>query len=51
MQTPVGKNNDSRTKKAAILKDGREIILRLYRLEDKEALVSMYAGMSPEALK
>jgi len=51
MQTPVGNNNDSRTNKAATLKDGREIILRLYRLEDKEALVSMYASMSPEALK
>jgi len=47
----VGNNNDSRTNKAATLKDGREIILTLYRLEDKEALVPMYAGMSPEALK
>ena len=47
----MGNNNDSRTNKAATLKDRREIILTLYRLEDKEALVSMYAGMSPEALK
>ena len=51
MQTPVGTNNDSHINKAATLKDGREIILRLYRPEDKEALVSMYADMSPEALK
>ena len=35
----------------APLKDGRRIILTLYRPEDKEALVSMYANMSPEALK
>ena len=35
----------------ALLKDGRRIILTLYRPEDKEALVSMYANMSPEALK
>jgi RimJ/RimL family protein N-acetyltransferase len=47
MQTPVGNNNDSRTNKTATLKDGRDIILRLYRLEDKEALVSMYASMPP----
>ena len=35
----------------ASLKDGRRIILTLYRPEDKEALVSMYANMSPEAIK
>src|SRR5438132_11293573 len=35
----------------APLKDGRRIILTLYRPEDKEALVSMYANMSPEAIK
>src|SRR5438552_16913483 len=35
----------------ALLKDGRRIILSLYRPEDKEALVSMYASMSPEAVK
>jgi RimJ/RimL family protein N-acetyltransferase len=35
----------------APLKDGRRIILTLYRPEDKEALVAMYASMSPEALK
>ena len=35
----------------ALLKDGRRIILTLYRPEDKEALVSMYANMSPEAIK
>src|SRR5260370_17317538 len=51
MQTDGGNNNESRTNKTANLKDGSEIILRLYRLEDKEALVSMYASMSPEALK
>src|SRR2546428_11133457 len=35
----------------ALLKDGRRIILTLYLPEDKEALVSMYANMSPEAIK
>src|SRR5438309_5949212 len=35
----------------ALLKDGRRIILTLYRPEDKETLVSMYANMSPEAIK
>lgn len=33
------------------LKDGRSVRLATYRAEDKEALVSMYASMSPEAIK
>src|SRR5436853_6848016 len=33
------------------LKDGRSVRLATYRPEDKEALVSMYASMSPEAVK
>src|SRR5437870_9959997 len=33
------------------LKDGRSVRLATYRPEDKEALVSMYASMSPEAIK
>ena len=33
------------------LKDGRGIRLATYRDEDKEGLVSMYASMSPEAIK
>jgi len=47
----VAHNSDSHIKEDATLKDGRKIILSLYRPQDKEALVSMYAGMSPEALK
>src|SRR2546427_9811159 len=35
----------------ALLKDGRRIILTVYPPEDKDALVSMYANMSPEALE
>jgi RimJ/RimL family protein N-acetyltransferase len=34
-----------------VLKNGRAVRIATYRPEDKEALVSMYAGMSPEALK
>lgn len=33
------------------LKNGRAVRLATYRPEDKEALVSMYASMSPEAIK
>ncbi len=33
------------------LKNGRTVRLATYRPEDKEALVSMYASMSPEAIK
>jgi len=33
------------------LKDGRAVRLETYRPEDKEALVYMYASMSPEAIK
>jgi RimJ/RimL family protein N-acetyltransferase len=47
----VAYNTDPHIKKDATLKDGRKIILMLYRPEDKEALVSMYAGMSVEAIK
>ena len=34
-----------------VLKNGRAVRLATYRPEDKEALVSMYASMSPEAVK
>jgi|SRR5712664_3034501 len=47
----VGYNSDPHLKRNATLKDGREIIVRLYHPDDKEALVSMYASMSQEALK
>lgn len=47
----MGHNPDPHAKKDATLKDGRQIVLILYRPEDKEALVSMYASMSPEAVK
>ena len=33
------------------MKNGRALRLGIYRPEDKEALVSMYASMSPEAIK
>jgi RimJ/RimL family protein N-acetyltransferase len=33
------------------LKGGRAVGLEIYRPEDKEALVAMYASMSPEAIK
>src|SRR2546428_6039182 len=36
---------------ALTLKNGSAVSLATYRPEDKEALVSMYASMSPEALK
>src|SRR6267378_8372730 len=49
-QTLLGYNPDPHAKKDSILKDGRQILLSLYRPEDKEALVSMYASMSPEAV-
>jgi RimJ/RimL family protein N-acetyltransferase len=35
----------------AILKDGRRVRLRTYKPSDKEALVSMYAGLSQETLR
>ncbi len=47
----MGYVSDSHARKDAILKDGRRTVLRLYRPEDKEALVAMYASMSQEALK
>src|SRR6267378_6733165 len=50
-QTLLGYNPDPHAKKDSILKDGRQILLSLYRPEDKEALVSMYASMSPEAVQ
>ncbi len=34
-----------------VLKNGRAVRLATYRPEDKEPLVSMYASMSPEAVK
>ncbi len=47
----MGYNSDRHSEKDATLKDGRKIRLRLYGPDDKEALVSMYASMSPEAVK
>jgi len=40
-----------RAKEDATLRDGRRMILTSYGPDDKEALVSMYASMSPEAVK
>ena len=37
--------------KPLALKNGRSVSLATYRPEDKEALVSMYASMSPEAIE
>src|SRR5438094_8215246 len=34
-----------------VLKDGRRVGIRLYRPSDKEGLISMYAGLSQEALR
>ena len=34
-----------------VLKDGRRVGIRLYRPADKEGLISMYAGLSQEALR
>ncbi len=34
-----------------MLKNGSALSLEMYRPEDKEALVAMYASMSPEAIK
>jgi len=34
-----------------VLKNGKTLRLETYRPEDKEALVAMYASMSPEAIK
>jgi len=47
----LGSNPDPHAKKDATLKDGRQIVLSLYRPEDKEALVSMYTSISSEAVK
>lgn len=33
------------------LKDGRTVAIRRYRLDDKDQLVSFYAGLSPETLR
>jgi len=37
--------------KPVILKDGRRLTIRNYDSSDKEALVAMYAGLSPEAVR
>ncbi len=34
-----------------ILKDGRKVAIRNYSPSDKEALVTMYASLSPEAVR
>jgi RimJ/RimL family protein N-acetyltransferase len=41
----------SNEEKPAVLKDGRRVLLRTYKPSDKEALVSMYAGLSQESLR
>src|SRR3989449_11009354 len=37
--------------KLAIVKDGRRLAIRTYKPSDKEGLVSLYAGLSQEALR
>ena len=37
--------------KPVILKDGRKVTIRSYDPADKEAMVTMYAGLSPEAVR
>ncbi len=37
--------------KTVVLKDGRKVLLRTYNPQDKEALFSFYASLSPETLK
>ena len=36
---------------SVVLKDGRKITLRDYNPSDKESLVTMYAGLSPETVR
>ena len=46
------KNLETATKtQPVVLKDGRRVGIRLYRPSDKEGLISMYAGLSQEALR
>src|SRR5947199_10244191 len=46
------KNLETTTKtEPVVLKDGRRVGIRLYRPGDKEGLISMYAGLSQEALR
>src|SRR5947199_9287664 len=46
------KNLETTTKtEPVVLKDGRRVGIRLYRPADKEGLISMYAGLSQEALR
>ncbi len=46
------KNLETTTKtEPVVLKDGRRVDIRLYRPADKEGLISMYAGLSHEALR
>ena len=46
------KNLETATKtQPVVLKDGRRVGIRLYRPSDKEQLISMYAGLSQEALR
>ncbi len=49
--TATGLSTARTTDKHIVLKNGRAVRIATYQPEDKEALVSMYAGMSPEALK
>src|SRR5207249_11421979 len=46
------KNLETTTKtEPVVLKDGRRVDIRPYRPSDKEGLISMYAGLSQEALR
>src|SRR6266851_8821149 len=50
-QTATGLSTPRITDEHIVLKNGRAVRIATYRPEDKEALVSMYASMSPEAIK
>ena len=47
----IGLSTAATANNHVVLKNGRALTLGIYRPEDKEALVSMYASMSPEAVK
>jgi RimJ/RimL family protein N-acetyltransferase len=47
----IGLSTPRITDDLVALKNGRTVRLATYRSEDKEALVTMYASMSPEAVK
>jgi hypothetical protein len=47
----IGLSTTRITDNHVVLKNGKTLRLGTYRPEDKEGLVSMYASMSPEAIK